>query len=209
MRKSGFVTTALGLALLASSPAGASLITDHVTFSAVFTNLGVDYGGGVSPTFTTGGTPASPVTGSFDIKFDPTLTYSDDTADISNPVFNGITSDSAFAFDYYPVGSTHPAGFLPDELVVGGLADGAHAILLTNPVPNDFYLHVLDFTTSPAFQQLGYTETSQNVYFYTLDTSNDSVTVSPASSVPEPASWSIVLAGLFGAGFFRRRRRSA
>jgi hypothetical protein len=105
------------------------------------------------------------VTGSFTITFDPTQTYTDDSTDITNTVLTGITSDSVFAFDYSPTGNANGAA---DELVVGGLNDGACCVLIDpSPIQNDFYLHILNFTTSPTFEQLGYTASS-DTYFYTL-----------------------------------------
>jgi hypothetical protein len=198
----------LAVMLFATSPASASTITDNVTFTAYFTSP--NYGGGTgSSGYTSGATPASPVTGSFTITFDPTQTYTDDTADISNPVLGGITSDSAFSFDYspnsYTIGATT---FAAGELVVGGVNDGACCIVLPSST-NDFYLHVLTFTTTPTFDQFGYA-TANDDYFYTLNgSSGGSVTVTPqTTTTPEPSTLMLFGGGLLGiAGLIRRRVR--
>src|SRR5271168_1696950 len=107
--------------------ANAALVNDLVTFSASgFTSA---FGQPV---------PTDPVTGSFTITFDPTQTYIDQTIGITLKSLN-ISLGSALAFDYSPTGNTHGAA---DELVVGGLQEGADSVLLSPTVFDDFDLHI-------------------------------------------------------------------
>jgi hypothetical protein len=105
--------------------ATAATVTDLVTFSATdFTCVAS------CPT------PVDPVTGSFTITFDPTQTYTDETAGISLNSL-GIALDSSLAFDYSPTSMGAVTGASADELVVGGLADTVNKIQI-EPSTNDF-----------------------------------------------------------------------
>lgn len=177
--------------------ANAAIVSDLVTFSASgFTSA---FGDPV---------PTDPVTGSFTITFDPTQTYTDQTIGITLKTLN-ISLGSALAFDYSPTGNGNGAA---DELVVGGLQAGAGAVYLSPTVYDDFYLHILTYSSTPTFQQLGYTTSSaiaDTNYFYT-DLPNSgagSVTVTPITgATPEPATWAMMLAGFAGLGFLGYRR---
>ena len=137
----------------------------------------------------------------------PTQTYTDQTAGITLNSLN-ISLGSALAFDYSPTGNVNGAA---DELVVGGLQAGAGAVYLSPTVYDDFYLHILTYSSTPTFQQVGYTTSSATAdtnYFYTdLPTSGaGSVTVSPIMAVPpEPATWAMMLAGFAGLSFLGYR----
>ena len=148
--------------------------------------------------------PVDPVTGSFDITFDPTLTYINVTTGISLNNLN-ITLGSALSFDYDP--ST-------DRLYVGGLENSAASI----PVgaANDFWLYIYGFTSAPVFYQAGYKQILANVpdavYYYTLPTNpTGSVSVTSASAVPAPAALPLLASGLGGLGLlgWRRKRKAA
>ncbi|HTX51745.1 MAG TPA: PEP-CTERM sorting domain-containing protein [Caulobacteraceae bacterium] len=182
----------LALSVLLAGAAHAALVTDDVTFSA--TDLTSVYGQSV---------PVDPVTGEFQITFDPTQTYTDDTSDITLLSLN-ITLGSSLSFDYSPTGNANGSA---DQLVVGGVEDGA-AVIQDSPSTDDFYLHIDDFTTAPAFQQLGYTQTSVGSadYFYTAGTTG-SVDVTPVTSVPEPAAWTLLLLGVGMTGAWLRTAR--
>ena len=205
MRKASSLLFVIGSVLLFATAAGtarASTITDNVTFSVPFTNG--TYGGGVGPGFSGGATPVA-VTGSFTITFDPTQTYTDDTTDVIETGLTGITTDSAFAFDYSP--ASYVAGgvtFAAGELIVGGVAAGSCCISLS-AVGNDFYLQILTFPTTPTFQQFGYS-TSGDDYFYTISPSAASVAITPVAA-PEPGSLSLLFAGLLGAAGVGLRKR--
>jgi hypothetical protein len=191
------VLTVAAIAALLVSEASAATVHDLVTFSV--TDFTSAFGQPV---------PTDPVTGSFTISFDSTMTYVDQTTGISLKSLN-IPLDSAISFDYSPTGSS--AG----ELIVGGLNDGAILVALS-PSQNDFYLYINDFVTSPSFQQLGYTETSSdastgfNAYYFSPQQSGGSFTITPLTSVPEPTTWTLLLAGFGGLGTALRssRRRS-
>jgi hypothetical protein len=172
-------------AICGGLPASAAVQTDNISFSAGgFISV---YGQPV---------PTDPVTGSFAITFDPTLTYTDSTAGITLDSLN-IPLGSALSFSYSLTGG--------GELVVGGIADGAGAIQIS-PSTDDFYLHIFTFTTTPTFQQLGYSEAALNPsYFYNDLTNGGSGSVS-VTAVPEPTTWAMMLLGFAGLGFAGYRR---
>jgi hypothetical protein len=182
-----------GAATAGAGAANAALVHDLVTFTAT------DFTVGIPP----GPVPVDPVTGSFTISFDPTQTYTDETAGITLKSLN-ISLDSALSFNYSP---TATPSLLADELVVGGVNDGACCIDTGPPIPeNDFYLHIYTFTANPTFQQLGYAVAGGG-YFFTAEATG-SVTVTPINTpvVPEPATWAMMLAGFAGLGFLGYRR---
>ena len=113
------------------------------------------------------------------------------------------------AFDYSPTGNGNGAA---DELVMGGVQAGAGSVFLSPTVFDDFYLHILTYSSTPTFQQLGYTTSSATPdtnYFYNDLTNGGagSVTVTPITgSTPEPATWAMMLAGFAGLGILGYRR---
>lgn len=195
--KTKLLQSVLGIALLGAFGAtSAATITDNVSFTATgFTSIG-------------GPVPTDPVTGSFTITFDPTQNYSDPTtAGIVLHSLN-IGLDSAISFTYSTSGAS--AG----ELIVGGSNDGANSVVLPPSADNDFYLHIPNFSSSPTFQQLGYTTTCATGggcgYFFTDGNSpagHGTVTVTPAA-VPLPASAWLLLGALAGMGALVRRGKN-
>jgi hypothetical protein len=194
VKTSTIVLSALvaGGALVSAGAANAALVHDLVTFSAT------DFTTGVPP----GPAPVDPVTGSFTISFDTTKTYTDETAGITLNSLN-IPLDSSISFDYSP---TMTPTVLAGELIVGGVFEGANAILLGSPIPeSDFYLHIYTFAATTTFQQLGYAEAGGG-YFYTAGETG-TVTVTPITSgVPEPSTWAMMLLGFAGLGYAGYRR---
>jgi hypothetical protein len=178
-------------AICGGLPASAAVQTDLITFSA----------GGFISVFGQP-TPTDPVTGSFTITFDPTLTYTDTTAGITLDSLN-ITLGSALSFNYDP---TLNGG----QLVVGGIANGT-GVVQTGPPTNDFYLHIFTFETTPSFQQFGYTVAAltPSSYFYNDLTNGGfgSVTVTPVvAGVPEPSTWAMMVFGFAGLGIAGYRK---
>jgi hypothetical protein len=194
MRISTLLLAAAIAAPLISAPAQAATITDQVTFTA----LGFSTSGGP--------VPVDPVTGTFLITFDPTQTYTDQTAGITLKSLN-INLGSALSFSYNPTGPS------ADELIVGGAADGASMVQF-NPPTDDFWLFIDTFTTSPTFDQVGYAQVSAGPSIFFTDKSaggSGTVTVGPPPSggVPEPATWAVMLTGFGGVGLAMRWRRKS
>lgn len=197
------IKSVLGIALLSlSGAATAATVNDYVTFSAT----------GFSSFPTTVAVPTDPVTGAFTITFDPTQSYSDPTTTGITLKTLNIPLDSALAFTYSPTGP------FAGELVVGGSNAGASAVIEPPLADNDFYLHIIKFSSSPTFQQLGYTSscsTGTCGYFYTdgvNPTGHGSVSVTPITAVPLPASLPLFGAalGIVGLlGLSRKRNASA
>ncbi len=188
MRRSIDSSVALTLLLLTAVSANAAPVTYDVSFSANTFQIGF----GPDPA------PTDPVTGSFTITLDPTVAVTNSTADISINSLN-IALGSALSFTY------DPAGTFPGRLRVGGLANSADVITYS-PSTDDFWLKIDDFATAPAFEQVGYTQTSvsNGNYFYTINqTGSVNVLV-----VPEPGSMTLFALGLSGlcCGFSQRRR---
>ena len=143
-----------------------------------------------------GPAPIDPVMGSFTISFDPTLEYTNNTANVSLNSLN-LALGSALAFIYEPDvdGGT---------LRVGGLASGAN-IVTFNPPTNDFWFFSTQWQTTPEFQQVGYSQTSvgqANLYFTLQDPQWGTVS---ASAIPEPSTFACLSFGLVGMAFFRRK----
>jgi hypothetical protein len=187
-----------GGAAMGAQAANAALVHDLVTFT----------GSGITSAFGEA-VPTDPVTGSFTITFDPTLTYVDQTVGITLKSLN-IEVDSALSFDYSPTGNMHGDA---DELVVGGLEDGADSAQIKPTVFNDFILHILTYSSTPTFQQVLYTTTSgtpnTNLFFTDLpESGTGSVTVTPIipGVVPEPSTWAMMVLGFAGLGFLGYRR---
>jgi hypothetical protein len=111
-----------GIAMVGTRAANAALVHDIVTFTASDFNIDV---GPDSP-------PVDPVSGSFTISFDPTLSYTDETAGITlTPGSLNIALGSTLSFSYNAPTSMLPA----TTLVVGGISDGAQQVFV-NPSSN-------------------------------------------------------------------------
>jgi len=179
-------------AVMGAQAAKAALVHDLVEFSA--SDFETDVGS--SPA------PVDPVTGSFTISFDPTLSYTDETAGITlSPGSLNIALGSTLSFSY-----NAPTSMLPvTTLVVGGISDGAQQVFV-DPSTDDFWLFINDFATAPSFSQVGYSQTSVSAANL-WDTHSGSVTVTPVTGgVPEPSTWAMMLAGFAGLGLLGYRK---
>src|ERR1700744_1277984 len=78
--------------LLASSSAHATPITETLTFN--LTGF-VDISGGSAPA------PDPLITGSITVNYDPTLSYDNDTTDLTVNYLTGVTVSSPLGFTYY------------------------------------------------------------------------------------------------------------
>jgi PEP-CTERM motif len=198
--------------LLASAATSLGLLVSGVSAQAALEKFDVSFtAGGFASAYSGQPAPEDPVTGSFTIVFDPTLTYTDSTAGITQTSLN-IVSDSALSFDYSPTGNGN--GFA-DELVVGGIEDGAGSVQYA-PSTNDFILHIYTFTTGPVFQQVVYSQTTYSDALWYNDPMGvggpeigyGSVTVTEVP-VPEPSTWAMMGLGFAGLGFLAYRKRAA
>ena len=169
---------------------------DVTTYDVEFTANSFVVGSGPDPA------PVDPVIGSFQVTFDPTLTYVNNTIDISLNSLN-IALGSALSFSYDPDSDPFGGG----TLIVGGTASGPGTITF-NPSTNDFWLFITDFSTAPAFEQLGYTQSavSNNNLFFTL---NQTGSVNVSNAIPEPSSLLLISAAASAFCFTRRRKAVA
>jgi hypothetical protein len=155
--------------LSASSIAHASTITDTISFTA------------------TGQVAAS---GSYTLTFDPTLTYSNQTAGLTVNSFNDTFSASI------PTGFTYQNG----ALSIGGLLNTVGAISSNT---NDYFVYFTSFASVPTFGQFVVASPDISNQFYSDN--NGTVTVTAASVTPEPSA--LILFGTGAIGILGAARR--
>ncbi len=191
----GALVASLAFGILAS-PSQAAVVDENIAFSV--TNFTSAFGGSV---------PVDPVVGSFNITYDNTATYSNETAGIFLTGLN-IALGSAISFDYDPTtGLLQVGGIQPGA----GETDGPGTIQIQNAT-DDFYLQITGANSaSPAFLQFGYGQSSQPDGFFFVDPGDpgNSITVGApiTAPVPEPSTWAMMVLGFVGVGFLARRRK--
>lgn len=138
--------------------------------------------------------PVDPVTGSFTITLDPTISVTNQTTGIVLHSLN-LTQGSAVGYTF-----DSNLGFL----AIGGIEDGD----AVSSGSNDFALGIGGFGTSLAsFSVLIYSQTSVG-NFNLFDSSNIDGSISAVPQpVPEPATVLLMAAGLMGLGIWRSRAR--
>jgi hypothetical protein len=179
------------LVMASALSAGAASTTYNVSFSA--NNFQVGSGGDPAP--------VDPVMGDFTITLDPTMDVENSTDGITlNDLYIALGSQLCYTYKTAADGA-----FPPGTLRVGGLNAGSDVIIF-DPSTDDFWLFIDDFTGTPQFNQLGYTQTSvsNNNLFYTLDQTGS---VSARVVVPEPATLFTIGLGFACLGIIRRRRK--
>lgn len=182
----------VGCALLAGAavrPASASPITYDITFAgADFTDLDLN----------ATGTPVA--LGRFHITLDTSHTTNDSTA--------GLTVDF-LTVDPFTIGSPIAYDYLADFdiLILGGIADGADALLHAN----DFGFSLRGIAAgTPSYDELLFTDASGDVFrSFTGRVHVSQVAAATLASTPLPAGLPLFISALGGLGFVGWRRRKA
>jgi hypothetical protein len=196
-----FVAFGVG-GMLASSSAHATPITETLTFN--LTGF-VDISGTNIPP------PDTDITGSITVNYDPTLTYDNDTTDLTVNYLTGVVVSS-------PLGFTYQNGYLEfggtqndSDLVFSNTNDLVVAFNVTNPADPFFPSCVTPgytcgiYTGSSAVDAAGYTVVGDDTgWFYGAQST---VTPTPPPSVtPEPSGLILLGTGLAScAGVLRKR----
>ncbi len=180
-----FLCFTAALALLALLGTGSSVKANSITETVNFTAS--DFSTFVG----TVAAPEDPVTGSFTITFDPTVSQMGGTTISLNSINIALSAQPVF-FNYAAGGELAVCSS-PFPSPVCGITEGE----------NSFLLQIPDFATSPTFSDLEY---GQSNVMALWDTNTGSVTLTPL-----PAAFPLFATGLSVMGLlgWRRKRKNA
>ncbi len=136
--------------------------------------------------------PTDPVTGSITLAFDPLADTTGGAINAITLVIDGHTYTPAeVAFDHLAAG---------DILRVGGLVNGENG---HGPGTTDFGFELDNASTAPALEGFVYDSPSTTVTEWGAGAGSFTLV-----TVPEPATWGLMIAAFGGLGFAARRRKA-
>ena len=180
-----FLCFTAALALLALLGTGSSVKANSITETINFTAR--DFSTAVGSV----AAPVDPVTGSFTITFDPTVSQMGGTTISLNSI--NITPSAQPMFFNYSAGGPLAVCSSSTSSPVCGITEAE----------NSFLLQINDFATSPTFSDLEYGQSNVSALW---DTNTGSVTLTPL-----PAAFPLFATGLGALGLlgWRRKRKNA
>lgn len=187
--------SAFALAITASSaPAKASTVTEQITF----TDTGF-YGTTFPPTaddLLHGYQGTAVATGSFDITYNPALNYL-----LPQSITNGAITNLSYSVTD-PYFSTLTLDPITSFQIAYGILTLYSAPPVVTPVSTDDISIVINL--ADAFSEVYYSQTG---YDDTLTTNGPGLlsTVGSVSATPLPSTWTMLIAGFAGSGFFAYR----
>jgi hypothetical protein len=202
----------LSAAVLTSLASGAQAAIVTETYDFTLTNFVDIINNAVAPIAT--------VTGSFTVTFDPLVSVSNQTTGFTFNTTPGLASDSPIGFTVF--GASTPTG--DATIAVGGTAAGANEVFgnTNDPIvffdipdasdPADASLVICsqpgfscgNFTGNETVFASGYALAGTSSVFFAT---NETVTVPPATGVPEPSTWAMMGLGFAGLAFMGYRRK--